>query len=611
MIIRSFILFALALPVFAQSGGGNGDMPADKAFRLGQITAPFWIEKIALESDVFNGDTTSFKRFPVLKSIFSSTVMLKMLAEDIRTSRHIYDTKIYPPGSRGATFWAFTNNKDEIANPGENPLDIIRIFIPVVQPYLEGDAENRAAGILIHESTHHLIRKIRDNPDLAQKFKIEFLGSTDEARYEQEEQFCEDSKTAILKAWEYLQQMEMPDKFEIERNGAPEARAYHSAAWTGETGDTRTANRMVIWGGCSLGDNAVVDCGKFFGDGALYDVRNQSWETIPGQTGDSPSPRAYHQSAWIDISEKGLVKNSLIVWGGCGDNSACSALRSDGAIYDVQTRSWKKIPNPSFTFSGRTKAVSVWTGKEFLIWGGEGIDANKARMTLNDGAAYNPDTKTWRKLSASPLPATLHAQAVWTGKVMAIYGGCAMQSLQQFCSNLSNKLGLYDPASDKWDLVDSSSMSNGRDGRFMHTMTYIPQMNQLWIVGGQDAHQFLGEGLVFQLSTRKWTNIPDSGFPRGRHTSVWNGRELLVFGGVHTNLSTFNDDLVSLSASSSQRLSWQNLLSHDGTLAVMGNSSLWTGSFMLKFGGQTGDVSFTDQGFIYKPKGFVAPILEH
>ena len=85
---------------------------------------------------------------------------------------------------------------------------------------------------------------------------------------------------------------------------------------------------------------------------------------------------------------------------------------------------------PSGPLSPREDATSVWTGTEWLIFGGR-----QGLMVVNDSAAYDPSTNTWRSLAVNP---TMHpgAQAVWTGHVVAVLakgGGW-----------------IYDPAADTW-----------------------------------------------------------------------------------------------------------------------------------------------------------------
>src|SRR4051812_25593602 len=82
------------------------------------------------------------------------------------------------------------------------------------------------------------------------------------------------------------------------------------------------------------------------------------------------------------------------------------------AAYDPRSRSWRKLAPPPKT-SGFMALSSVWTGKEMLVWG-QGTQL-----------AYNPSTDSWRRLPASRL-LRVHdgfGAVVWTGKEMLGWGG--------------------------------------------------------------------------------------------------------------------------------------------------------------------------------------------
>ncbi|MEZ5231368.1 MAG: kelch repeat-containing protein [Acidimicrobiales bacterium] len=51
--------------------------------------------------------------------------------------------------------------------------------------------------------------------------------------------------------------------------------------------------------------------------------------------------------------------------------------------------------------AGRSGAAVVWTGDELLIWGGYVYDGRE--RPLDDGAAYDPITDSWRTLPAAPI----------------------------------------------------------------------------------------------------------------------------------------------------------------------------------------------------------------
>jgi hypothetical protein len=93
-------------------------------------------------------------------------------------------------------------------------------------------------------------------------------------------------------------------------------------------------------------------------------------------------------------------------------------------------------PSP---LSPRTAPAAVWTGDEVVIWGGVGADGSP----VADGAAWNPDTDTWRVLPPSPSPAPIAGgvtRAVWTGEWVVL----ATQSLDGVA------FAVYDPVADRW-----------------------------------------------------------------------------------------------------------------------------------------------------------------
>ncbi len=94
---------------------------------------------------------------------------------------------------------------------------------------------------------------------------------------------------------------------------------------------------------------------------------------------------------------------------------------------------WTALP-PS-PLSDREGSVVVWSGTEFIVWGGR-----SGLMAHRDGAAYNPATNTWRSIAMNTW-AHPGGHAVWDGHEMVVAaksGGA-----------------VYDPVADKWtDLPD-------------------------------------------------------------------------------------------------------------------------------------------------------------
>jgi len=85
----------------------------------------------------------------------------------------------------------------------------------------------------------------------------------------------------------------------------------------------------------------------------------------------------------------------------------------DGAAYDPATGTWRRIAKPPSDLGG----AAVWTGTEMITWTGNGVDGPVV------GAVYNPRTDMWRRLPAGPLGPREGNAVVWTGKELLVIGG--------------------------------------------------------------------------------------------------------------------------------------------------------------------------------------------
>jgi N-acetylneuraminic acid mutarotase len=126
---------------------------------------------------------------------------------------------------------------------------------------------------------------------------------------------------------------------------APEARAGHTAVWTGSL--------MMVWGGRA--DNFGTDLNT----GGRYDPVSDTW--TPTTVLDAPQARRNHTTVWAG--------SRVIVWGGA-DPSPFSLTFNTGGRYDPATDTWKatttaNAPEP------RSEHTAVWTGNAMLVWGGD------------------------------------------------------------------------------------------------------------------------------------------------------------------------------------------------------------------------------------------------
>ena len=127
---------------------------------------------------------------------------------------------------------------------------------------------------------------------------------------------------------------------------------------------------------------------------------------------DAPTARSGHAGVWTG--------EEFIVWGGW---SGVERL-SDGGKYDPDTDAWTALASDGAP-SARTGHTAVWTGSEMLIlFGFDGTNE------LADGYAYDPAKDQWRTLSSSGDPlARRNAVAVWAGTEVMVYGGRASGSV--------------------------------------------------------------------------------------------------------------------------------------------------------------------------------------
>jgi N-acetylneuraminic acid mutarotase len=242
-----------------------------------------------------------------------------------------------------------------------------------------------------------------------------------------------------------------------------------------------------------------------------------AWE--PLGTMGAPAARGRHASVWTGTH--------MFVWGGLGGGAALAT----GALYDPATQEWTAtslVDAPS----ARQRATAVWTGTEVIVWGG-----HNGSTYFNDGAAYDPATQTWRRLatSAAPPARILHT-AVWTGSAMIVWGGEDATGEQ-----LANG-GVYDPAADAWSATAAVPLPAA--SRERHSAVWadgamwlygglgdapsVPLVNEFWPapgVTGGIAYNPAGGG--------SWSDLAATGEPsaRDRHTAVWTGTAMLVFGG--------------------------------------------------------------------------------
>ncbi len=322
----------------------------------------------------------------------------------------------------------------------------------------------------------------------------------------------------------------------------PTARSIHSAVWTG--------TEMIVWGGYN---------GAYLNTGGRYNPSLGSW--LPISSGASiPTGRQLFVSVWTG--------NEMIIWGGYNGAPLSTGGRYTPALDNWQsTGSGVNLPTPRYGHNG------LWTGSDLIVWGGtDGI------APFNNGGRYNPTGDSWLSTSIGtnvPAARKFH-EGVWTGNVMIIWGG----------NYGGNTGGLYNPANDSW--LPTSTGANVPVLRQNNSAIWTGSEMIIW--GGADfGGRYLNNGGRYNPISDSWqptstgANVPVG---RLRHSAVWTGTEMIVWGGIngYSSGGRYNPSTDSwLRTSTGTNVPFQRY--H--------HTALWSGTAMIIWGGYGGSIMNT------------------
>ncbi|MGB3005713.1 MAG: hypothetical protein WBC06_04335 [Chitinophagaceae bacterium] len=173
----------------------------------------------------------------------------------------------------------------------------------------------------------------------------------------------------------------------ITSSNAPSIRCDHTAIWTG--------TEMIIWGGNNSTDQLQT--------GAKYNPFTNTWTTIT--ITNTPVKRNRHTAVWTG--------SEMIIWGG---NNA--GFLNSGGRYNPSTDNWVAVSTVNAP-SPRPFPFAAWTGTKMIIWG-------EYNVTLSgNGSIYNPTNDSWTPISTTNQPLTngYPAVSVWTGREFIVQGG--------------------------------------------------------------------------------------------------------------------------------------------------------------------------------------------
>ncbi len=224
--------------------------------------------------------------------------------------------------------------------------------------------------------------------------------------------------------------------------------------------------------------------------------------------------------------------SELIVWGGVSYGGGNGTPHADGAAYNPSTGRWRMLaPAP---LSARYGQASVWDGMEMIVWGGHALSSS-TYADVNDGAAYDPATDSWRMLPASPMAPPTHVIATWTGSTVILLADGPTTSITQFGGPFDG--GAYDPSTARWTSIAPPSPPSGHP--FMWASA-VQAGGELLAGSDWATDSSCGISCISTTSgtdlfsynehTDTWSVIT-AGFPRfGVSQALWTGRVAILRG---------------------------------------------------------------------------------
>jgi N-acetylneuraminic acid mutarotase len=238
---------------------------------------------------------------------------------------------------------------------------------------------------------------------------------------------------------------------------------------------------------------------------AAYNPARGTWRLLAR----GPYPAGGAAVAWTG--------HQVIIWGGV----CCAGLSADGASYTPATDAWQKLPTAPL--QPQRDAMGAWTGKEMIVAGGYTGTLGSTQKLLRNAAAYNPVTRTWRKLPPMPGP-RYGATAVWDGIEVLFLGGMLPGANVPSATAVA-----YNPATNRWRSLPAMEF-----GRSQFAAVRTGRHVLVWggMTGTFGAQVIPPHGSAYNPVTNQWSVLPQAPL-RGRAnpTAVWTGSTMIVWGG--------------------------------------------------------------------------------
>ena len=188
--------------------------------------------------------------------------------------------------------------------------------------------------------------------------------------------------------------------------------------------------------------------------------------------------------------------------GGTGGTGPIVGSPTDPGAGPARPKGWRKLA--AGPLRGRHNAIAVWTGREMVVWGGA-WRAGNASIWLDDGAAYDPAGDRWRRIANSPLSPRSEAVSAWTGREVLIWGGQKQSSLSGFGDEFSDG-ALYDPAKNTWKPMADWPLAQRYGARAVWTGSRLVVWGGASAAAGEDPPP-LADGAAYDPAENRWAKM--------------------------------------------------------------------------------------------------------
>lgn len=328
-----------------------------------------------------------------------------------------------------------------------------------------------------------------------------------------------------------------------------------------------------------LGLLVVAGCGRFdFEDRPDVDAGADGGPDGPPPGGrweptpPSPlAPRVFTSAVWTG--------SDFLVFGGALDTAYNPT--NTGARFDPNARTWTPVTMTNAPPARHTAKLGLVGDTIVEYGGGVGFAAT------GGGGRYQPSSDTWLAMGTPDPGARIYAATAVAGGKIATWGGWSGPQLATG--------GMYDPVANAWTTMSTVGAPSGRS---FATMVWTGTRLIVW--GGCDGGMpscpgVRGDGAAYDPATDTWTPISSVGAPQARaqHGAVWTGSEMIVWGGCGAMDEGMK--LSSGAAYSPATDTWRPIAEMPGPRVDPGVA--WLGDRMVMWGGDNGEID----GWLYDP----------